>query len=319
MRRRGFTLIELLVVIAIIAVLIALLLPAVQAAREAARRSQCVNNLKQIGLALHNYESTRSCFPYGANTYNVTYGGNWVANLLPNLELGTLYNALNFSLQTNDNTTKGANTTVEQSVIAALVCPSDPAAGVPLRTDRNEVNPSMGLWYGGNMGPTNMDAKIPFCPPSPPPGTAASYCNQGTWGATPASKSGTLVGFFARFEICQRIAGVTDGMSNSIMVGELLPTNCTWWGAFNHNFPMSATSIPMNLYNLLGTTAYGVTGITQSNAYWLTCGFKSRHPGGSNFLMGDGSTRFIKQTINYQTYNQIGSSAMNEVVDGSAF
>src|SRR3954453_16419174 len=121
MRRRGFTLIELLVVIAIIAVLIALLLPAVQAAREAARRSQCVNNLKQLGLALHNYESTKGCFPYGANTYNITFGGNWVANVLPNLELSAQYNALNFSRQTND--AAKANTTVTQSIINVLICP----------------------------------------------------------------------------------------------------------------------------------------------------------------------------------------------------
>jgi prepilin-type processing-associated H-X9-DG protein len=233
--------------------------------------------------------------------------------------LNAQYNALNFSLTTTDGANKGANSTVEQAVISSLICPSDPGAGVPLRTDRNEVNPSMGLWYVGNMGPTNMDAKIPYCPPSPVPGTIQSYCNQGTWGATPASKAGTLIGFFARFEICQRIAGVTDGMSNSIMVGEAIPKDCTWWGAFNHNFPMSCTQIPLNLINILGTTTYGVSNITLSNAYWLTCGFKSRHPGGANFLMGDGSTKFIKQSINYQTYNAIGSSAMGEVVDGSAY
>ena len=181
MRRRGFTLIELLVVIAIIAVLIALLLPAVQAAREAARRSQCVNNLKQIGLAMHNYENSKACFPYGANAYgNLTVGGvtalntwgaNWIISLLPNLEQQGLYNAFNSSMRTA--TADLTNTTVTRTVIMSLVCPSDPYAKIPLMTTvsnnainngRNETNPGLGLWYAGSMGNTNMDNDSVFCP-----------------------------------------------------------------------------------------------------------------------------------------------------------
>jgi len=136
--RSGFTLIELLVVISIIAVLIALLLPAVQAAREAARRAQCVNNLKQIGLALHNYHSTSNTFPMGSSlNFSPSYGfGGWAnwsvhALLLPHLEQGPLYNAANFRFDAglDDGVTDAANSTVYLTRIANFLCPSDAPAG----------------------------------------------------------------------------------------------------------------------------------------------------------------------------------------------
>src|SRR5947209_1510973 len=135
--RRGFTLIELLVVIAIIAVLIALLLPAVQAAREAARRMQCTNNLKQIGLALHNYHSANGSFPMGCSSgmysgigvYNVKQNLSAHAQMLPFLEQQQIYNALNFSWGCEDNTAVLCyliNATGTNAQIKAFVCPSDP-------------------------------------------------------------------------------------------------------------------------------------------------------------------------------------------------
>jgi prepilin-type N-terminal cleavage/methylation domain-containing protein/prepilin-type processing-associated H-X9-DG protein len=299
MRRRGFTLIELLVVIAIIGVLIALLLPAVQSAREAARRAQCTNNLKQLGLALHNYENSVGAFPYGANAYPTKLGGNWAIFILPTLEQGPLYNAFNFSLATNDTT--NANLTVAKTIVNAFICPSDPGAGVPLKSGRDEIASTMGLWYPGNMGNTNMDNLVPYCPPTSP---NAGWCSVSNWG----NSSGNVIGFFARAAICQRIAGVTDGMSNTLMVGETLPDHCKWMNVFTHNFPMSATSIPLNL-------------LDEKNAgiYYRSCGYKSRHSGGANFLMGDGSTRFIKQSINYQVYNGLGSAAGGEVIAADQF
>jgi prepilin-type N-terminal cleavage/methylation domain-containing protein/prepilin-type processing-associated H-X9-DG protein len=167
-RRRGFTLIELLVVIAIIAVLIALLLPAVQAAREAARRAQCVNNMKQIGLALHNYHQTNDCFPPGAlvhfpggnplsTTLNNNYDTSAHARMLPNLEQQALYNSLNFSLgMINDTYGSYANSTVSITRLTVFLCPSDTwpswnagSASAPVTSFR-----AAGNNYFANLGST---------------------------------------------------------------------------------------------------------------------------------------------------------------------
>ena len=170
MRRQAFTLIELLVVIAIIAVLIALLLPAVQAAREAARRAQCVNNLKQLGLAIHNYHNVHDVFPMGVSstiyspgTYNVKQNFSLHAALLPYLERTDVYNALNFSIGCDDNSTTIAyviNSTGVNTHIAAFVCPSDPRAATPDHNNTTNTNNYYGCvgttTYWGQISNTNV-------------------------------------------------------------------------------------------------------------------------------------------------------------------
>ena len=156
------------------------------------------------------------------------------------------------------------------------------------------------------MGPTDMDDKVKYCPPTAPASKVQSFCIQGNWGLN-KDLIPKMVGMFARAANCQRIAGVKDGMSNTFLAGELVPTHCNWHNAFGHNFPMSATSIPLGRLDL-----------SISSAYSDSCGFKSFHPGGANFLMGDGRVQFVKNSINYQTYNALGSSRMGEVISADA-
>jgi prepilin-type N-terminal cleavage/methylation domain-containing protein/prepilin-type processing-associated H-X9-DG protein len=198
--RRGFTLIELLVVIAIIAVLIALLLPAVQAAREAARRAQCVNNLKQLGLALHNYESTMSKFPpgnvtapndVGAATLSTWAGWSPQAMLLPYVEQGPLYNASNFMFTCCSDSARAnaINSTVTRTRIGSFLCPSDGNAG------RQNINN-----YHASLGAT----PIPYGPPN---GDTSGVFT--LYSSSSPNRSGSY-----------GLSDITDGTSNTIAFGE---------------------------------------------------------------------------------------------------
>ena len=214
--RRGFTLIELLVVIAIIAVLIALLLPAVQAAREAARRAQCVNNMKQLGLAIHNYHSVNDKFPMGASSaiydatmvYNVKQNLSLHAAILPFVEQTQVYNSLNFNWGCEDNNTVLCyliNSTGTNAQIRAFVCPSDPNAGIPDHNGTSNTNN-----YYGCVGTTTTFSMI---------GTNAPYANLNV-----ASINMPTTGLFA-FQASNSLASCIDGSSNTIAFAEAVVGN----------------------------------------------------------------------------------------------
>jgi prepilin-type N-terminal cleavage/methylation domain-containing protein/prepilin-type processing-associated H-X9-DG protein len=218
MSRRGFTLIELLVVIAIIAILIALLLPAVQAAREAARRTQCVNNLKQIGLALHNYHQTHNVFAMGCssgmwygpsnpgNMYNVKQNLSPHALMLPFLEQTQVYNAINFNWGCEDCTAilcYQVNLTGTNAQINAFVCPSDPRAGVPDHNNTTNTNS-----YYGSVGTTMTWGLI---------GRQAPYAN--IQGPTATAINMPSTGLFT-WQASYGINNCIDGTSNTIAFSE---------------------------------------------------------------------------------------------------
>jgi prepilin-type N-terminal cleavage/methylation domain-containing protein len=343
---RGFTLIELLVVIAIIAVLIALLLPAVQSAREAARRINCTNNLKQLGLGLHNYESSNGSFPmctillYASPTATSPFfQSSWSvpARIAPYMEMGPLYNAINFSLTYSDP----PNTTVSNTPVKYLFCPSDPGHSIDDASYLNTGTATMsygvvvGNWFvWSNGGPNNGSA---FGPNN-----------------------------------VRRLASFTDGLSNSLAasegyIGHLQARAC--FTSPNNPPGMTPTSVPdpassvAALRTLLsactGSSRFGqaaghtrwtnggvyYSGITTAvppNTKVIPAGWSqpfdwvsidennggptyaslsasSYHPGGVNTLISDGSVRFIKDSVSGVTWLGLGTIAGGEVISSDSY
>lgn len=309
LRSRGFTLIELLVVIAIIAILIALLLPAVQQAREAARRTQCKNNLKQIGLAMHNYHDIFNTLPPGYITRfpNVIVSGeqglySWGAMILPQVEQANLYSTLNVGnvpLQTNVGTAAGL--IALQTPQPNFRCPSD--TGPALNNFKSTLGGAPN-WYNRNATSTGTN-EIPIATSNyvmvAGTGSSTTPPSQPTTTTTPPMGVG-----FSNSKINFR--DITDGTSNTILVGER-----AW--KYGQVFAGAATVVGFNAsVNLqdpvagvkggyLGALGIGYDGINWSatNADHQPRGFSSVHVGGAQFLMCDGAVRFISENIDYKS------------------
>jgi prepilin-type N-terminal cleavage/methylation domain-containing protein len=308
-RRKAFTLIELLVVIAIIAILVALLLPAVQQAREAARRSQCKNNIKQIGLALHNYENTHSNFPAGSYWNNPNGGvnyqqGSMLTHILPYMDHANTYEQIPFDNPPGgniNNTTNASGTPLRQIFsVPAYRCPSD-TAGASYNGRTTVQN------YAGSKGASNAGSPTGGNPNGSPPcaDNYLSFIRGGTQGSG-------VSGIFHRNGRSTQIRDVTDGLSNTIFVGEVRP-ECSahisnGWLEANNGQGMFGTLYPINL-DTCETAAN--TGCRWYANWTEEFGFKSRHVGGAHFLFGDGSARFLSENIDHDTYNNLGAKADN--------
>ncbi|WP_165245101.1 DUF1559 family PulG-like putative transporter [Paludisphaera soli] len=346
--RRAFTLIELLVVIAIIAVLIALLLPAVQAAREAARRAQCTNNLKQIGLAMHNYHSSLNAFPVGflypraGQVYPgvpaLHYRWSVLAQLSPYLEQSTVYNALNMDwptaagpsnvLGTPPWTPFGANTTVMAAKVAFFLCPSDPTP------------PPTTLPGGVLSGPANYQ----FCTGDGSPGSA----NPGDAGVTVQPNGAFILG------PPQSASSISDGLSGTVAASEQL-IGLAGGGAST----VTSATPPGDVRRAaaIGSTPLSDAGCAAPTAWRLDKGFgwwdgdyrttlynhyltpnarafdcwqsspphnpaiktaRSNHPGGVCMLFCDGHVQFVKDSVSLPTWRSIATRNGGEVVSADS-
>jgi len=323
LRPAGFTLIELLVVIAIIAVLIALLLPAVQQAREAARRSQCKNNLKQIGLAIHNYHDTHRCFPLGS------YGGsstgeapslvpNWRLHIFPGLEQTALYNRMDFTSATRtfSGSSSASNSAILSGhVIPVYVCPSSP------------LPPNGTVVAGSNTTHNTYKIQVPMY-------VGVAGASIGTAAQFPA---GTVVGFVNGYGIytnngmlqwnaITRMRDATDGTSNTLMVAEqsgMVGTSDIrsgyYGGYIGADFPDPIGSTVLTAPGI-GSTVWS-NGISSfrfqinvksastgcSGAYHPNTAWNSFHVGGIHVLLSDGSVRFLSENSAMDTIRSLAS------------
>lgn len=315
-RERGFTLIELLVVIAIIAILVALLLPAVQQAREAARRSQCRNNLKQVGLALHNYHDNAQMFPpalissgrYNLATYSPTLNTTGWVLLLPFLDQAPLYNIYNFSLPSSISnpysrplaggvTTSNANQAIYSKRLAVLTCPTDDMASQQVISGANNA---------ADFYERNNVARSSYLFAS---GDHTDYTS--AWGGYAASATRGAFGN----DGAANVRDLKDGASLTVVVGESKQLHTSsaygpYWGAGTHT--CCHGYVPNYTFHI----NYDYSGNNSKLQYaW---GFGSWHAGGAHMLFGDGSVKFLNENMNFnqfQALNRISDSVIIQSIE----
>jgi prepilin-type N-terminal cleavage/methylation domain-containing protein/prepilin-type processing-associated H-X9-DG protein len=318
-RKRAFTLIELLVVIAIIAVLVALLLPAVQQAREAARRSQCKNNLKQYGLAFANYHDVYGMYPIGGTggCCAVPPATGYHARILPFIDQAPLFNAINFSLP--DATVvllPNMNLPLISVKLPVAICPSD--GHMP-----PNPNPAWGLTINGvayGLANSSYDASLG----SQNDNSVSGACNPYNQFALKKTNNGDTLdaskisGMGSRDGPSIGIKDVLDGSSNTIHMGEVLPScndhaSAGYWRSNGLGDFHTSTIVPINDF----TTCTWASGsqirfpaCTNQNNWNISWGFRSLHTGGAHFLFVDGSVHFLSENINHPvTFQRLGDRA----------
>lgn len=312
--RNGFTLIELLVVIAIIAILIALLLPAVQQAREAARRTQCKNNLKQLGLALHNYHDTYGKFPPSEIHTNafLTSGNNdwgnsagtWVLFLMPYYDQATVYNTIDFSLRYDATQNSGGNPVGNRDALgnnyATLLCPSNPVGVNNKNSNLFQVIHYFAVGWGTGE----------------PPGGRARH----RWAADQPN-NGLVNRGVMYYNSSTSMKDITDGTTNTIAIGEVRGyaprcrnqlTNIRDWRGMRWEIS-TGTNMPINGFHRYA----GECGAVENEGTCGNCRWEnmaSFHVGGTQVLLADGSTRFLSENIDFGTFNLLGSIGDGQVV-----